>query len=113
MPASPTVPSASPAWRTPAVAELCEAVLALRTADEAAAFLRDVCSLHELESLAHRWQVARMVDDGVPYARVAAEVGASTATVTRVAHWLRHGEGGYRTVLDRTAGGAVGTAEAS
>jgi uncharacterized protein YerC len=23
--------------------------------------------------------------------------------VTRVAHWLRHGEGGYRLVLDRLA----------
>ena len=28
---------------------------------------------------------------------------ASTATVTRVAQWLRHGEGGYRAVLDRAA----------
>ena len=27
--------------------------------------------------------------------------GASTTTVTRVAHWLRHGEGGYRLALDR------------
>ena len=26
-----------------------------------------------------------------------------TTTVTRVAHWLRHGEGGYRLVLDRLA----------
>jgi uncharacterized protein YerC len=44
-----------------------------------------------------------MLDGGTPYARVAAEVGASTTTVTRVAHWLRHGEGGYRIVLDRLA----------
>ena len=28
---------------------------------------------------------------------------ASTATVTRVAHWLNHGEGGYRLVLERLA----------
>jgi len=26
----------------------------------------------------------------------------ATATVTGVAHWLGHGEGGYRLVLDRT-----------
>jgi TrpR-related protein YerC/YecD len=88
-------------WRTPAVDELCEALLALRTREEAAAFMRDICSLHELESLSHRWQAARMLDQGMPYARVASELHASTATVTRVAHWLRHGEGGYRLVLDR------------
>ena len=42
-----------------------------------------------------------MLDEGTPYARVASELHASTATVTMVAHWLRHGEGGYRLVLDR------------
>src|SRR3954466_9348542 len=81
--------------------DLSDALLALRSRDEAAAFLRDICSLHELESLSHRWQAARMLDQGTPYARVASELHASTATVTRVAHWLRHGEGGYRLVLDR------------
>jgi TrpR-related protein YerC/YecD len=92
-------------WQTPQVDELAEAVLALETREEAAAFLRDLCSLHELEALSHRLQVARLLDEGLPYARVASEVGASTATVTRVAHWLHHGEGGYRTVLDRLKAG--------
>jgi TrpR-related protein YerC/YecD len=101
--ASLPTPAPGGPWRDAGVDDLCDALLSLRTRDEAAAFLRDVCSLHELEALSHRWQVARLVDQGVPYARVAAEVGASTATVTRVAHWLRHGEGGYRLVLDRTA----------
>jgi TrpR-related protein YerC/YecD len=51
--------------------------------------------------MTHRWQVARLLDDGLPYLEVARRTGASTTTVTRVAHWLRHGEGGYRRVLDR------------
>jgi TrpR-related protein YerC/YecD len=88
-------------WRTSEVDDLCDALLALRTRDEAAAFMRDVCSLHELEVLSHRWHAARLLDEGVPYAEVARRVRGSTATVTRVAHWLRHGEGGYRLVLDR------------
>jgi TrpR-related protein YerC/YecD len=88
-------------WRNEAVDDLSDALLELRTRDEAAAFLRDICSLHELESLSHRWQAARMLDQGIPYARIAAELHGSTATITRVAHWLRHGEGGYRLVLDR------------
>ncbi len=92
-----------PDWRSDDVEALCQALLLLRTTDEAAAFLRDVCSLHELEVLAHRWRAAQLLDQGMPYAQVAAEVRGSTATVTRVAHWLRHGEGGYRLVLDRLA----------
>jgi len=90
-------------WHTPDVDDLADAFLACRTRDEAARFLRDICSLHELVTLTHRLQCARLLDAGTPYARVAAEVGASTTTVTRVAHWLRHGEGGYRIVLDRLA----------
>ena len=88
-------------WRTSEVDDLCDAIVALRNRDEAAAFLRDVCTLHELEVLAHRWHAAQLLDRGIPYAEVARTVHGSTATVTRVAHWLRHGEGGYRLVLDR------------
>ena len=59
-------------WRTPEVDDLCDAVVALRSRDEAAAFLRDVCTLHELEVLAHRWHAAQLLDRGIPYAEVAA-----------------------------------------
>ena len=100
------VPAPTPSaadWRTPEVDDLCDALLGLRSRDEVAAFLRDVCSLHELGVLSHRWHAARLLNQGVPYAQVAQRVHGSTTTVTRVAHWLRHGEGGYRLVLDRRA----------
>ena len=83
--------------------DLADAVLALRTRDEARRFLRDLCTLGELEALAHRWQIARLVDSGRSYLEIAEAVHTSTATVTRVAHWLRHGAGGYALVLERTA----------
>jgi TrpR-related protein YerC/YecD len=51
--------------------------------------------------MAHRWEVARLLEQGLPYLEIAERTGASTTTVTRVAHWLRHGEGGYRQALDR------------
>jgi TrpR-related protein YerC/YecD len=90
-------------WHTDQVDELAEALLTMATREEMADFLRDICSLHELETLCHRWQCARLLHDGVSYARVAGEVGASTTTVTRVAHWLKHGEGGYKLALERLA----------
>jgi TrpR-related protein YerC/YecD len=82
--------------------ELCEALAALRTGAEAAAFLRDACTISELEAIAHRLAVARLLDaGGMTYLEIARAVGTSTTTVTRVAHWLRHGNGGYRIALDR------------
>jgi TrpR-related protein YerC/YecD len=80
---------------------LFQAMLSLETLEEIEWFLRDLCTLAELEAMAHRWEVAELVDRGLPYLEVASKTGASTTTVTRVAHWLRHGEGGYRLALDR------------
>lgn len=88
-------------WRTSDTDELCEAIVAIADPQEAAMFLRDLCTHKEITDMAHRWQIVRLLDEGIPYREIAERVGASTATVTRVAQWLNHGMGGYRTVLDR------------
>ena len=90
-------------WRTQDVDELIAALLRLDTADDAAAFLRDLCTLGELRDLAQRWAVVRRLDGGEHYAAISRETGASTATITRIASWLNHGEGGYRSALARLA----------
>ena len=81
--------------------ELFAAVVSLRTKKEAERFLRDLCTMSELDAMAHRWQVARLLDEGLPYLEVAKRAHASTTTVTRVAQWLRRGEGGYQLALRR------------
>jgi TrpR-related protein YerC/YecD len=80
---------------------LFDAIQSLESRDETESFFRDLCTLSELEAMAHRWEVARLLEQGLPYLEIAERMGASTTTVTRVAHWLRHGEGGYRSALDR------------
>jgi len=85
----------------PGLDALAAAVAALRGEDEAKRFLRDLCTLPELEALSHRWQTVQLLEEGVPYLEIAERVPTSTATVTRVAQWLRHGTGGYRIALDR------------
>lgn len=82
--------------------DLFGAMSTLQGPGECAIFLRDLCTLSELEAMAERWQVARLLDEGLPYREISERTGASTTTVTRISHWLRHGEGGYRLVLDRT-----------
>src|SRR5438477_4442877 len=88
-------------WRTKEMRELFDAILSVESRPEAEAFFRDLCTLYELEAMAHRWQVARLLEQGLPYLEIAERTGASTTTVTRVAHWLHHGEGGYQTALSR------------
>ena len=88
-------------WPTSEHREVFHAIASMRTPAEVEHFLRDLCTISELEAMAHRWEVAQLLDERLPYVEVARRTGASTTTVTRVAHWLRHGEGGYRLALDR------------
>jgi TrpR-related protein YerC/YecD len=86
-------------WRTPNVDALFDAILRLETPDETAAFFRDLCTLGELHDMGQRWAVVRMLDQGLHYVDISRQTGASTATITRIASWLKHGEGGYRAML--------------
>ncbi len=99
-------------WRTPAIRDLCDALLRLRDVEEAERFLRDLCTLGELRDLAQRWAVVRLLDSGMHYAEISRQTGASTATITRIAAWLHHGEGGYREMLERTRPTPAGSARA-
>ena len=81
---------------------LFAAVLSLRSAAECEAFFADLCTPAELDALAGRWTVARLLDKGIPYREISQKTGISTATVTRVARCLTYGnDGGYRRLLDQ------------
>jgi TrpR-related protein YerC/YecD len=81
--------------------DLFKAILQLKTIDESKKFFRDLCTMPELEAIAERWHVVQLLIAKVPYREISERTGASTATVTRVAHWLNRGEGGYTLVLKR------------
>ena len=88
-------------WRTPEADALLDAILALDDREETASFLRDLCTLGELRDLAQRWAVVRLLDEGLHYSGISRRTGASTATITRIASWLHHGEGGYARALEK------------
>ena len=100
-------------WQTDDTRALFDAILGLDGTADAERFFRDLCTMGELHDMAQRWAVARMLDDGLHYADISRRTGASTATITRIASWLNHGEGGYRGALDRLkAKGAKGGSRA-
>lgn len=81
--------------------ELFQAVLRLKDVNECRDFFRDLCTFGELTAMSERLQVVKQVRDKVPYRKIAENTGASTATITRVAHWFHHGMGGYKLILER------------
>lgn len=80
---------------------LMEAFCLLETPDEAHAFLLDLLSKGEIQDLAQRLEMARLLDAGASYTAVSEATGASSTTVSRVSKCLNGPEGGYRLVLGR------------
>ena len=85
---------------------LCRALLLLRDPEECRKFLVDLCSRKEMQDLADRLVIARLLDaGGLSYRDISHETGASTTTVGRVARFLQQEpHQGYRLVLDRLGG---------
>lgn len=80
---------------------LVRALAQLKTEDASIALIRDMLTLAEIEEFSNRITIAKLLLDGLPYLEIAKEIGTSTTTVTRVAHWLYNGCGGYQAVLKR------------
>lgn len=83
------------------VDQLFEAMLKLETVEECYHFFDDLCTVGEVQSLAQRLEVARMLRQGMTYSHIEAETGASTATISRVKRCLHYGSDGYHLALDR------------
>jgi TrpR-related protein YerC/YecD len=88
-------------WQTLELKKLAKAFLVLEKESDVLNFLRDLCTLEELEAFSRRWQVVELLNKGISYRLIAEKTGVSTATVTRIAHWLTSGEGGYRAVIEK------------
>ncbi len=89
-------------WRNDSTAYLMDAIIALDDRDDAAHFFRDLCTRRELEEMSARWAVVRSLGEGHSYREIHDITGVSTATITRIAQWLRHGTGGYVEALKRS-----------
>ena len=61
----------------------------------------DVCTINEIQSLAQRFEVARLLREKKTYLEIAERTGASTATISRVNRSLNYGNDGYDMVFRR------------
>jgi len=98
----------NPKLRGPLADALFRAVLQLRTVDECYRFFEDLCTIGEVQALAQRFAVARMLHQGKTYHDIGARTGASSATISRVRRFLTYGADGYALVLGRLGRAARG-----
>ncbi len=81
---------------------LCEALLSLRSVEEMRAFLDDLCTPAERESMRDRWSVVPHLLAGEPYWQIHESTAVSITTIGRVARCLDQGAGGYALAARRT-----------
>jgi len=89
-------------WKTPEMKVLFEALLLLKNEEEIGMFLRDLCTISELNEMAKRFAAVKMVHKKIPVREIAKQTGLSPTTVSRVSQWKNSiGEGGYDMMLKR------------
>lgn len=81
--------------------ELFEAVLMLEDIEQCYDFFTDICTAREIQSIAQRLHVAKLLKIRKTYSVIEEETGASTATISRVNRSLNYGANGYELVLEK------------
>lgn len=84
--------------------QLFEAILTLENVEECYRFFDDLCTMNEIQSLAQRLEVARMLREGNTYQKIEAETGASTATISRVKRVINFGNDAYEEAFKKMYG---------
>ena len=88
-------------FRSEQLDSLFEAILSLETPEECYMFFEDICTVNEINSIAQRWEVAKLLDSSITYNDIVKKTKASTATISRVNKCLIYGAGGYRCILNK------------
>ena len=83
-------------------ADLCAALMTPSSQAEMERLLTDLCTPSEVRTLAERWHVARLLDEGsLSYRDIHDATGVSTTTIVRVARFLKQEpHQGYRRAID-------------
>ena len=85
----------------PASDTLYRAIILLQTEEECRNFLQDLCTVSELKAMEQRFEVAKLLNEGLIYNDILEKTGASSATISRVNRSLNYGTDAYHLIFDR------------
>ena len=80
---------------------LFEGILRLNSLEECYRFFVDLCTVSELKAMEQRYEVAKLLNQGMIYNDILEQTGASSATISRVNRSLNYGTDAYRAVFAR------------
>lgn len=80
---------------------LIKSILALENEEECAEFLDDLMTRKEIDDIAQRMYVAKMLREQAVYSKIVERTGASTATISRVNRAYNYGRGAYAKILTK------------
>ncbi len=87
--------------KTDGSSDLYRAILQLKDAEECYRFFCDLCTVSELQAMEQRFEVAKLLNEGLIYNEILEKTGVSSATISRVNRCLNYGNDSYRTLLTR------------
>ena len=87
-------------YQSESLDKLLTAVSLIDNVDDAKKLFEDLFTIKELQDMAQRFETAILLSEGKNYLNIAAEVGTSTATISRVKKCLDYGAGGYAKALE-------------
>lgn len=82
--------------------QLFQTILKLEDLEGCYRFFEDVCTIQELQDLAIRFEVAKLLNEKKSYAEIVKLTKASSATISRVNRALMYGAEGYQRALKKT-----------
>ena len=82
---------------------LVKAILSVETEEECTALIEDLMTIKEVNDMAQRMLVAKLLSEQTVYNKIVEETGASTATISRVNRSYLYGAGGYKKALEAIA----------
>ena len=80
---------------------LFEAVLVLEDREDCYRFFEDLCTINEIQAMAQRLEVAKLLKEKKTYTEIEQKTKASTATISRINKCLNYGAEGYKRILER------------
>lgn len=90
---------------------LYEHIVKLESVEECCRFFDDLCAITELCAIEQRFDVAKMLHEGMVYTAILNQTGASSATVSRVNRVLNYGTGALGELIERVEAEQAPTAE--
>ncbi|MEK7544639.1 MAG: Trp family transcriptional regulator [Patescibacteria group bacterium] len=81
--------------------EISKILVKIRTPKQAAEFLRDFLTEKEVNSLAERWQIVKMIMKGVAHRKISKTLKVSISKITRGSRAVQKSRGGFKNFITK------------